>query len=495
MGGLGGEAGLGYCPSRMASTDTARPTSIVEPRRRWRGLGTGLSPRILALVVLAVMTAEVALFLPSIARFRLTWLEERIESGTLATLALDATPDNMVDERLARTLLNHARVDAVTVIEPGKPKRVLMPPGTPEAIGAVDLVNASVMELIWDALEAMARSGSYELRVGGRSSRMPSFQVYVYVDELPMRVAMYGYAQRILLLSIIIAAFTAGLLYVALRWLIVRPLQHVSAEMVAFRRNPEDETITPLPVRRADEIGIVDRELEIMQRELRSALLQKTRLAELGAAMSKINHDLRNMLATTQLLTDRLARSDDPKVRELAPIMFASIDRAVKLCADTLSYARGRPTPKLATFDLADLVDEVGVQLLEQGESADPNLLRDWRNDVDLTLAVMADRSLLFRVIFNLGRNAFEAGARGVTVRSERTAQAIVVDLADDGPGVPVHVEASLFRPFAAGGRPGGSGLGLAIARELVRAHGGDVTLAANGPGGATFRFTLPLRP
>jgi signal transduction histidine kinase len=265
--------------------------------------------------------------------------------------------------------------------------------------------------------------------------------------------------------------------------------------MVAFRRNPEDETTRPVAERRADEIGIVDREFDNLQDELRAALRQKTRLAELGTAMSKINHDLRNMLATTQLLTDKLARSNDPKVRELAPIMFASIDRAVKLCADTLDYARGRPTPRLAAFEFADLVDEVGVQLLEQGEASDPNALRDWRNEVEPALAVRADRGLLFRALFNLGRNAFEAGARAVTIRSTTIASAVVVDVADDGPGVPPHVAASLFQPFAAGGRPGGSGLGLAIARELIRAHGGDITLLTTGPAGATFRFTLPIRP
>jgi signal transduction histidine kinase len=479
---------------QMARIEIVRPTSTVAPRQWRRWLGFGLSPRILALVVLAVMTAEVALFLPSIARFRLTWLEERLEAGSLATLALDATPDNMIDERLTRNLLNHARVDAVTVIEPGKPKRVLMPPGTREPMRTVELSDSNFVELIWDALEAMARSGNYELRVGGRSARMPAAHVYVYIDEQPLREAMYGYAQRILILSIIIAAFTAGLLWVALRWLIVRPLQHVSAEMVAFRRNPEDETIRPLPVRRADEIGIVDREFDILQRELRASLLQKTRLAELGTAMSKINHDLRNMLATTQLLTDKLARSNDPKVRELAPVMFASIDRAVKLCADTLDYARGRPTPRLGSFEFCDLIDEVGVELMEQGESADPNAMRDWRNEVDPGLAVTADRNLLFRAVFNLGRNAFDAGARGVTIRCRRTSDGIVVDMADNGPGVPAHIEATLFQPFAAGGRPGGSGLGLAIARELVRAHGGDIILAANSTTGATFRFTLPLR-
>ncbi|QQS14423.1 MAG: HAMP domain-containing histidine kinase [Rhodospirillales bacterium] len=475
-----------------ATIHDAAATAAASKRRR--GLGFGLSPRILALVVVAVMTAEVALFLPSIARFRLTWLEERVETGMLATLALDATPDNMVDEKLARTLLDHARVDSVTVFEPGKPKRSLMPAGTPRPRATFELQDAMIPELIWDALAAMARTGPYALRVGGRSSRLPEAKVYVYVDEAPLRVAMYGYAWRILVLSLIIAAFTAALIYFALRWLIVRPLQRVSAEMTAFRRAPEDETTGGAPAPRRDEIGIVDREFDILRDELRAALRQKTRLAELGAGMSKINHDLRNMLATAQLLTDRLARSDDPKVRAIAPIMLQSIDRAVALCGDTLAFVRDRPPPRLAPVDFADLVDEVGVALVEQGEQGDPNAVRDWVNEVPPDARPRADRHMLFRALSNLGRNAFEAGARRVVVRLAPGEGVDVVDVADDGPGVPEAVVASLFTPFSREGRAGGSGLGLAIARDLVRAHGGDITLAANGPDGATFRFTIPAR-
>src|SRR5689334_18935045 len=87
---------------------------------------TGLSWRILGLVVAAVMTAELLLFLPSIGRYRLAYLEQLIESGTLAALALDATPDNMVTEEVKRSLLNHARVDAVVLVEPNKPRRALL---------------------------------------------------------------------------------------------------------------------------------------------------------------------------------------------------------------------------------------------------------------------------------------------------------------------------------------------------------------------------------
>ena len=89
--------------------------------------------------------------------------------------------------------------------------------------------------------------------------------------------------------------------------------------------------------------------------------------------------------------------------------------------------------------------------------------------------------------------NAFEAGARTVTVRQHIDGGYTAIDVVDDGPGVPQAITAQIFRPFAVGGRAGGAGLGLAIARDLVRAHGGDIALMETGAGGTTFRFTLPL--
>jgi signal transduction histidine kinase len=152
---------------------------------------------------------------------------------------------------------------------------------------------------------------------------------------------------------------------------------------------------------------------------------------------------------------------------------------------------RDRPTPRLEQFDLADLVDEVGVTLQEQGEDSDPNTLRNWVNALG-ERRVQADRDLLYRVFINLGRNAFDAGANTVTVRAENGGDCVLVDVSDNGPGVPGAVVAQLFRPFTTGGRAGGAGLGLAIARDLVRAHGGDIAMATTGPDGTTFRFSLP---
>ncbi len=475
----------------MAADVTVR----AEPARSVRGRNPafGLSWRILGLVIIGVMIAEILIFLPSIARFRAVYLGQLVESGTLAALALDATPDNMVTEEVKRTLLNHARVDAVVLVEPNKPKRALMNIEPRPTMPGFNLKEQGMLPLIWDALAAMASNGSRYIRVGGVSMRLPNAMVWIVADELPMRIAMYGYASRILVLSIIIALFTAFLLYLALRWLVIRPLQILSADMVAFRRAPEEGGAERPPVNRHDEIGVLDREFQNLQRELRTSLRQKSRLAEVGAATNKINHDLRNMLSTARLLSDRLARSDDPRTRSLAPTILKTIDRAARLASDAIEYVRDRPTPRLATVDLADLIDEVGVALQEQGEDSDPNIVRDWLNAVAHEQQVRADRDLLYRVFANLGRNAFEAGATKVTLRARTADGHLTIDVCDNGPGVPHEIAGEIFRPFITGGRAGGAGLGLAIARDLVRAHGGDIAIAETSADGTTFRFTLPL--
>ncbi|HEY2872019.1 MAG TPA: HAMP domain-containing sensor histidine kinase [Reyranella sp.] len=452
----------------------------------------GLSWRILGLVVIAVMTAELLLFLPSIARYRLVYLEQLIESGTLAALALDATPDNMVTEGVKRALLNHARVDAVVLVEPNKPRRALLNiPPRPD-MPTFNLKERGALGLIWDALSAMSRDGAYYTRVGGESMRLPKAMVWIVVDELPMRIAMYDYTVRVLVLSIIIALFTAALLYLTLRWLVIRPLQDLSADMVSFRRDPEEASRNRPPSTRNDEIGVVDREFQNLQRELRASLRQKSRLAEVGAASNKINHDLRNILSTARLLSDRLAHSDDERTRKFAPTIMKTIDRATRMASEAIEYVRDRPSPRLEQFDLADLVDEVGITLQEQGEDSDPNTLRNWVNALGSDRRVRADRDLLYRVFVNLGRNAFDAGANTVTIRAENGGAFVLVDVSDNGPGVPGDVVVQLFRPFTTGGRAGGAGLGLAIARDLVRAHGGDIAMAETGPSGTTFRFSLP---
>jgi signal transduction histidine kinase len=260
--------------------------------------------------------------------------------------------------------------------------------------------------------------------------------------------------------------------------------------MAGFRDAPEDSARLMRPSPRTDEIGFAERELRTMQVGLRAALRQKEHLAALGGAVTKINHDLRNMLASAQLVSDRLAGSADPEVKRVAPMLVRSLDRAAELCTRTLDYARpDDPAPVEMRFDLAETVDEV---FAGQPQPEAPVKLV---NAVPAGFPLAADRAQIFRVLQNLVRNAVQAGARTVTVSAARDGGA-AIEVADDGPGLSAKARERLFEPFNAA-RAGGTGLGLAIVRDLVMAHGGAVRLVEGGAGGASgagtrFRIELP---
>jgi len=343
-----------------------------------------------------------------------------------------------------------------------------------------------------DAFEALSRFDNRMLRVLGPSRRHPEAVIDIALPEAPMRAAMFDYSRRILNLSIVLSLITATLVYLSLQWLMVRPTRQITENLVQFRRNPEDVANVLDHSTRSDEIGVLEREIAAMQRDIRRSLVQKTRLAALGESMSRINHDLRNSLASAMVVSDRLAQSEDPEVQKVTPRLMAAIDRAVNLCSQTLDYARSRePTLKLRRFDLRDLVEQVWEFI---GAPAEPAIVLV--NRVPGGFEVYADQNQMFRVILNLARNGVDAMADGGALRFEaaRSDGWIRIEVSDEGPGLPESVRQHLFEPFAASGHQGGTGLGLAIARELMRAHGGDVELVASSEQGTRFRLTLPNR-
>ena len=295
------------------------------------------------------------------------------------------------------------------------------------------------------------------------------------LDEAPLRGEMWDFGIRILELSIVISLVTAALVYLSLQWLLVRPMRRITASMMDFREDPEDASRIIAASGRRDEIGVAERELAVLQKTVRQALGQRARLAALGTAVTKINHDLRNILATARLVTDGLTASAAPEVRRVAPRLLDAIDRAVALCTRTLDFSReGAPPLAPSRFSLAALIDEIGpgLGLSEDGLAIDCAIPPE--------LAVRADRDQLYRVLLNLARNAVEAGARRLRFAAAREDGIIAIEIADDGPGLPPKARENLFRPFFGSARPGGSGLGLAIARELMRAHGGELVLVSS---------------
>ncbi len=451
-------------------------------------LARNLSARLLLLTVAFVMLAEVLIYAPSVGRFRLVYLEERLAAAHLAILALDATPDQMIGENLERELLEHVRAYSVGLTRPGVGKLMLMvtPPGPVDA--SYDLREGRFFGLIRDAFVTLMEDEGRLLRVVGVSPKDGTTLVEVVLDEAPMRAGMIDYSERILALSLVISLFTAALVYLSLHLLMVRPMRRITDSMARFRADPEDPARIIKPSARSDEIGIAQRELAEMQVGLRDALHQRTRLAALGAGVTRISHDLGNILATARLVSDRLSNSEDPEVRRVAPTLLGAIDRAVNLCAQTLSFTReGAPKVERSRFDLGELVSEVGASVPEQ-LSGDA----EWRNTIEARLEVSADREQLYRVLSNLGRNAIQAGASRIEIGARRKDGHVIIEVSDDGPGLSPRARERLFAPFAGSSRPGGTGLGLAIARELMRAHGGDIRLEHSTSEGTCFRLDLP---
>jgi len=193
-------------------------------------------------------------------------------------------------------------------------------------------------------------------------------------------------------------------------------------------------------------------------------------------------------------VSDRIADSADPSVRRVAPTLVRAIDRAIDLCAQTLEYARGQEHElQITSFDFAALVDET-IQALAPGVPGAKLV-----NAVPRPFALKADRAEFERIAMNLLRNASQAGAKTVTVRASRPLPSgmngAVIEVIDDGPGLPPELRPHLFEPFAVG-RKGGTGLGLAIVRDLVHAHNGTVRVVdapeSAGEAGAHFRIELP---
>jgi signal transduction histidine kinase len=460
--------------------------------------GLGLSGKLLLLTIPLVMIALLMIYVPSIANFWTNRLNDRLAAANTAALVLDAAPLGMVPDSLARQILSSVGARAVA-IKMGQQRRLLASADLPAAIDRdIDLRTLTVWSAIVESFETMLETGNQTIRVVGPAPGAAQF-IEVVVDEKPLRLAMYRFSRNLLVVSLGIAMLAAGLVYLALHFLFVRPMRRLTANLVGFHENPESAARIIVPSQRGDEIGVAERELSDMQRDLVSMLSQKSRLAALGLAVSKINHDLRNLLASSQLLSDQLASVPDPRVQRFAPKLMRSLERAIAFCQSTLSYGRAQEAePDRRNVPVEPVVTEVRESA---GLASDASIT--WVAAIERGLAVDADPDQLFRVLLNLVRNAaqalesqpeHDAATMQIRITGRREGAVAILEVSDTGPGVPPRTRDHLFQAFQTSGRPGGSGLGLAIAAELVRAHGGEIHLV-EGTIGATFRITIPDRP
>ena len=439
-----------------------------------------------------MLLAEALIFLPSVARFREDWMLLRLEKAQLAALAR-LTTDALIDEALEVELLANAGVFNV-VLRRDEMRQLVLSSPIPAPISATyDLRLATVWDLVRDALVSMAGSGNDVIRVIGTPTNDAGLLIEITMQSAPLRVALLDFGLRILVLSALISAATALLLFLAVRQLMVRPIARVVAHMTAYAAAPEDARRVILPTARIRELREAEEALQSMQTQLTGALRQKERLAQLGSAVAKISHDLRNILASAQLFADRMEGSADPVVARAAPKLVNSINRAINLCETTLAFGKAEePPPRLASLALRPLVEEV-----LEAEAVAPGGKVGALLDLTEGLTVSADGEQLFRVLSNLIRNARQAieatGRDGeIEISGGRDAGGVWLRIGDTGPGLPAKARDNLFSAFQGGARKGGSGLGLAIAAELVRGHGGQLELLRSDSDGTEFLLTLP---
>jgi HAMP domain-containing protein len=282
---------------------------------------SGLSHKLIATIIGVILLVEIVIYFPSLASFRVTWLQDRLQVGVVAARVLDAVPDVMsLPSDLTDRLLVSAGANAIVYRREGQSQMIeRSEPITLDMPVTADLRQTDLGTQVMGALDTLFAGPGRTLRIVGEGDREEAL-VELLMPEAPLRRDMIDYSRSIVLVSLGIAAVTAFALYMLVSTLFIDPVLRLTANMLAFRKAPENGTLILTPTRRRDEIGILERELSAMEQDLFSMLRQRRHLADVGIAVAKINHDLRNTLTSAQLLSDQVATLDDPKVQRLAPI-------------------------------------------------------------------------------------------------------------------------------------------------------------------------------
>lgn len=452
-----------------------------------------LSAKLLFMTISFVMLAELVLFVPSAALYRQSWLMDRIDQAGILTQALTGVPNYEASEMLSKDFMSTTNVELLAAKRDGATELILGFPPTDVTFIEIDMRNPARLPLFRDTFGDFFSSGTDRLRVIANSPVKGQQAMELIIPRAALKAELQDYFERILLLSLVIAIITGGLIYLSMLILIVRPLQKLLGSMKAFRENPQSRQNIGRSNHRKDEIGELEREFYDTKQSLRAAFRQRERLAGLGLSVAKINHDLRNVLSTALLIADRMTMQKDPKIIDMGEKLVRTVERGVGLTEDVLAYSRSETAdPDAEPLRLAFLLGEVAGDTRAQFPST------KFKNDVPTELRVLADPDHVYRILHNLFRNAAQAMAESseklISVSVEQTDGTGLLCIVDTGPGLPEKTQKNLFLAFAAShGKDGRTGLGLSISKELAIAQGGDLRLVKTDAEGTHFQLILPL--
>jgi signal transduction histidine kinase len=479
-----------------AAAATAAVTS-----RRLRGLG--LAGRVLVVTLAFVLLAMGLFYVTRLAAFRETWLHNKLVSAQTAFVAFDGAGTDELPVGLSNKILASVGVKSIAVSTPsgwrvlaGKPSESL------DSVETVNLDSETFVDSIREAFETLFAKPGTIIHVSDGASPEEA-GIAVTLDETPLQEALWRISRTFLNIALMIAAVVTCVLWAALWHMVLRPVRRLTTNIIAFGERPQDISRVIAPSGRHDEIGRAETALAAMQGTLAHELAQRKRLAELGMAVARINHDLRNMLSASQLISDRLATIPDPLAQRLAPRLVATLDRAIQFCQATLTYGADREQPpERRPFDLSELVRQVVESALAEHAEA-----IDYHVDIPPRFEVYADPDHILRVLENLSRNAAQAlrakGAasgrpKAIRFAAIRTDGDAIIEISDTGPGFPPDQSERIFEPFHKSTSEVGAGLGLSIAADLVARNGGAIELAPAKADdfycGARFLITLQTR-
>jgi signal transduction histidine kinase len=484
----------------VAAPDPIEARAVATPER---ARGPGLASRVLLLTIGFALLAQVMIFVPRLAAVHDNWLRGRLAAANTAALVFAAAPDDMLPKELAKKILDSVGAETIA-LKTRDTHRLLAVAEMPPAVSdSYDLRDPSMAQGVQAAFGALFAPKGAVLRLIGPAP-MEEASLEITLDETPLTEAMWRFTQNFLSIVMTISAVVVLVIWASIWLMVLRPVRRLTSNIVAFGERPQDAARIISPSGKRDEIGLAEQALATMQTTLSQELGQKKRLAELGLAVAKINHDLRNMLTAAQLISDRLATIPDPLAVRLAPRLMATLDRAIAFCQDTLTYgaAAERP-PQRRRFGLREVIR----QAIESSDARRKDVV-SFVVEVPETFEIFADPEHVLRVIENLHRNALQALAQfgpsdgrpaAIRYAATRNDDVVMIEVSDTGPGFPPHLERRVFEPFHLSAREGGTGLGLAIAADLADRNGGSIALAPRQPddlySGARFHITLPAPP
>jgi len=457
-----------------------------------------LRTKLLLLICLCVILTESLVFIPSLANRQHRWFENQHRFAYALSLSVYRTDEYGLEER---SLTNLELVELSITAPDGSIKKIITEQPDVKIDKIVDLDKSNDLNFIFSAIKTLFVGGNRIIQISGQIGG-DGTTLSLLTRDHSLRAALFQFSERFFFSSLTIALIVAAIIYLLVTEILLRPVYKIYTNVLNFVVAQDDPKAILVPEKRCDEIGLVQQRIAMIETELQRGYARQKHLAELGLAVSKINHDMRNLLSSAQLISDRIAAIDDPTIKRLAPRLLRTVKRAIHYTHSVLTYGRiQEQAPHYQRLRLKPLIDEV-IDMLEPDQYTNVTI----ENLVGDEIEIEADGEQLHRVLTNLCRNGAQAleaqtpspaepdHPKTITLSAhyDYEGQEAVIDVRDNGPGLPEKTRAHLFEPFRGAARNNGTGLGLAICHELIRAHGGTIRLVDDTMRGTHFEIRLP---